>query len=115
MDAEERVMPVLTAVLDLAVRVEGDAARAAAVLEAAEGVMARAEVRVLALPPAERTAAAGRLARARSLLDRARRQVQQGDIDREAWLTVGEAVLLAEGVAPPPPGASGKLQTDGTH
>ena len=38
-------MPTLTAVLDLAVRVEGDAARAAAVLEAAEGVLARTEPR----------------------------------------------------------------------
>ena len=38
---------------------------------------------------------------ARVLLDRARRQVQRGDIDRGAWLLAGEAVLIAEGVAPP--------------
>jgi hypothetical protein len=35
-------MPALEAVLDLAVRAGGDAARAAAVLEAAEGILAHA-------------------------------------------------------------------------
>jgi hypothetical protein len=51
-------MPALEAVLDLAVRAGGDAARAAAVLNIAEAVLAGAEARVLALSPAERTAAA---------------------------------------------------------
>jgi len=94
----------LEAVLNLAVRAEGDAARAAAVLNMAEEVLARAEARALALSAAERPTVARRLEDARSRLDRARRRVGRGEIDQEAWLLTGEAVLIAEGVAPPPAG-----------
>ena len=79
----------------------GDAAGAAAALEVAETVMARAETRMRGLSPTERAAAAGRLAEARGLMARAARRVRGGDFGGGAWLCVVEAVVVAEAVAPP--------------
>ena len=70
-------------------------------LAVAEAAPARAEARLQALPPAERATAAGRLAEARGLLARAGRRIRGGDFGSGAWLGVVEAVVIAEGVAPP--------------
>jgi hypothetical protein len=67
----------------------------------AEAALARVEARTRGLPPAERATAAGRLAEARGLLARAGRRIRGGDFGSGAWLGVVEAVVLAEGTAPP--------------
>ena len=67
----------------------------------AETALARAKARLQALPPAERATAAGRLAEARGLLARAGRPIRGGDFGAGAWLCVVEAVVVAEGTAPP--------------
>jgi hypothetical protein len=54
-----------------------------------------------ALPPAERATAAGRLAEARGLMAGAGRRIRGGDFGAGAWLGVVEAVVVAEGTAPP--------------
>jgi hypothetical protein len=90
----------LTEVLELAATGD-DAVDAAAALAVAEAALARAEARLQALPPAERADAAGRLAEARGLLVWAGRRTRGGDFGGGAWLCVVEAVVIAEGVAPP--------------
>ena len=92
--------PALTEVLELAATGD-DAADVAAALAVAEAALARAEARLQALPPAERATAAGQLAEARGLMARAGRRIRGGDFGGGAWLGVAEAVVLAEGTAPP--------------
>jgi hypothetical protein len=93
-------MPVLTEMLELATAGD-DAADAAAALAVAEASLARAEARLQEMPPAERGAAAGRLAQARGLMAGAARRIRGGDFGAGAWLCVVEAVVVAEGTAPP--------------
>ena len=92
----------LLELLELAATGDDDAVDAAAALAVAEAALARAEVRLQGLPPAERPAAAGRLAEARGLPARAGRRTRGGDNVPVEWPCVLEAVVIAEGTAPPP-------------